>query len=437
MEFFKKRDVFIVSTAIAVLTAGVFFILAIKIFFATQTKTALENQNNALAPIASDVPLLPPSPSPLPSPIAPLPPLPPPAKLKNPPEIIKAVYITGWSAGSQSYLNYLTNLFETTEINAVVIDIKDYSGLVSYASGAPDAVKYNLYSYAISDIDSLVRFFHDKNIYVIGRISVFEDPAYAKARPELAIYDKEKDKEKTEDFQLNNSMELFNTLWKDNKGLLWLDPASKEVWDYNISIAEDAFYHGFDEINFDYVRFPSDGKTENMGFPVWDEKNSMSEVIKEFFLYLRNELEGKKISVDLFGQTTINRDDMGIGQILEDAFEYFDYISPMIYPSHYASGFAGFVNPAEHPYEVVKYSLDSAVLRENDFFGLSSVTESNNKIFKFRPWLQDFDLGADYTAEMVKQEIQATQDALGTDYKGFMLWSPSNIYTQGAILKFE
>ena len=128
---------------------------------------------------------------------------------------------------------------------------------------------------------------------------------------------------------------------------------------------------------------------------------------------------------------------MGIGQILENAFEYFDYISPMIYPSHYASGFAGFVNPAEHPYEVVKYSLDSAVLRENDFFGLSSVTESNNKIFKFRPWLQDFDLGADYTAEMVKQEIQATQDALGTDYKGFMLWSPSNIYTQGAILISE
>ncbi len=341
-------------------------------------------------------------------------------KLENPPEIIKAIYVTGWSAGSKNYLSYLSSVFESTEINAVVIDIKDYSGLVSYFAEVKEVKKYNLVNGAIYDIDSLVKFFHNKNIYVIGRISIFEDPAYAKARPELAIYD-----EKAQEF----------TLWEDYNGLNWLDPASKDVWDYNIALAKNAFFHGFDEINFDYIRFPSDGEIESAGFPVWDQKTSMASVIKEFFEYLRAELKGEVISADLFGQTTTSYNDMGIGQFLENAFASFDYISPMVYPSHYIGGFMGFENPAEYPYEVVKYSLDSAILRKNDFFGISSVTESDQKIFKFRPWLQDFDMGADYTSEMVRREIQAVKDSLKDDYCGFMLWNSSNIYTLEAVSK--
>lgn len=316
-----------------------------------------------------------------------------PQKLSNPPEIIKAVYVTGYSAGNKKYLNYLNDLFKNTEINAVVVDIKGSDGVITYPT-------------LVSDINVLVKFFHDKNIYVIGRIVIFEDPVYSKARPELAIYDK-----------------IKTALWKDNKGLSWLDPVSKEVWDYNVSLAKDAFLHGFDEINFDYVRFPSDGKVENMGFPFYDGKTAKSEIIKEFFNYLRQKLSGEKLSVDIFGQTTVNTDDMGIGQIIEDSFENFDYVSPMVYPSHYINGFIGFDNPAEHPYEVIKYSLDSAVKRKG------------NSLAKLRPWLQDFNMGADYTADMVKQEIKATQDALGDGFNGFMLWNPSNIYTTQAILK--
>jgi len=358
----------------------------------------------------------------------------PPKKLANPPEIIRAVYVTGWSAGNQKYLSYLTNLFETTEINAVVIDIKDYSGLVSYDSGAPEVKEYNLTNYAIFDIDSLVRFLHDKNIYVIGRISVFEDPAYAKARPELAIYDEAR----TAD---TGSL----VLWKDNNKLSWLDPASEDVWDYNVSIAKDAFFHGFDEINFDYVRFPSDGNMENIGFPVWDGLKLKQEVIKEFFQHVRAGLAGEKLSVDLFGQTTTNTDDMGIGQIIENAFENFDYVSPMVYPSHYVDGFMGFGNPAEHPYEIVKYSISTALARKKIFSGklvpaplepIPGVDEMIN-LSKFRPWLQDFNMGANYTADMVKAEIRAVEDSLGKEYSGFMLWSPSNIYTMGAVLKSE
>lgn len=416
-KIFLWRNVFILFIATVVFSAGVFSILLVdflseqneNISSVPQNETISDNQDLPDVLDSKD------SPPPLSEPASNLPSSPPPEKLANPPEIIKAVYVTGWSAGSKNYLNYLSNLFLNTEINAVVVDIKDYSGL---------------YAGAIYDIDSLIKFFHGKNIYVIGRISVFQDLSYAKARPELAVYDEKKSAERPEPGQ--------KVLWQDNKGLYWLDPASKDVWDYNISLAKDAFSHGFDEINFDYVRFPSDGEVENMGFPVWDQKSSMASVIENFFQYLRTNLADDppsreatarrgKISVDLFGQTTTSADDMGIGQVLENAFENFDYISPMVYPSHYVNGFAGFENPAEHPYEVVKYSLDAAVLRGNNFSG--------SKIFKFRPWLQDFDLGADYTAEMVKQEIQAVKDSLGDDFNGYMLWSPSNVYTLEAILK--
>lgn len=374
----------------------------------------------------------------------------PPQKLSNPPEIIKGIYVTGYSAGSKKYLDYLSGLFKNTEINAVVVNIKGSDGYATYNSGAPDVQKYGLYYSAIKDIDALVRFFHDKNIYVIGRIAVFEDPGFSKARPELAIYDKSKSA------LTDNSIELSDRLWKDNNGLSWLDPASKEVWDYNISLAKDALYHGFDEINFDYIRFPSDGNIKNMGFPVWDGKTSKADVIKSFFEYVHQQLAGDpppsrqggtsawrgKISVDLFGQTTTNTDDMGIGQVIEDAFENFDYISPMVYPSHYIDGFMGFDNPADHPYNIVNYEMSVALQREKTFLdklistpGVGTDVNATINLAKFRPWLQDFNMGAYYTAEKVEAEIKATQDALGNEYVGYMLWNPSNIYTEGAILK--
>ncbi len=347
-------------------------------------------------------------------------------KLENPPSIINAVYVTGWSAGSKSYLNYLTLLFKTTEINAVVVDIKNYSGLISYNSGAGEVKKYGIHDNAIPDINALVNFFHDQNIYVIGRISVFEDPAYSRVRPDLAIYNKIETKDPLNPASLEAGQRV---LWLDNHKLSWLDPASKEVWDYNVSLAKDAFLHGFDEINFDYIRFPSDGKIENMGFPQYDIKTPKHTVINNFFQYLRENLPGEKISVDLFGQTTVSKDDMGVGQLFEDSFNYFDYVSPMVYPSHYVNGFIGFENPADHPYEIIKYSMDNAVKRQTEYNNLQKTT------VKFRPWIQDFNMGAYYDAEKVKLEIKALKDSLGENYNGFMLWNPSNIYTKEAITK--
>jgi hypothetical protein len=359
-------------------------------------------------------------------------------KLQNPPEIIKAIYLTSWSSGNNKYVNgYLENIFKNTEINAVVIDIKDYTGYVSYNSKAEKVLEYKTYKNIIPDLDNLIRELHKKNIYVIARLSVFEDPALAIARPDLAVFDA----------SLPWPLVKKERLWKDNHGLYWMDPFSKEVQDYNISIAKDALSYGFDEINFDYIRFPSDGKTKNIMFPFWNGTTSRHLVIENFFKRIRQELGDAKLSVDLFGQASISYDDLGIGQIIEDSFDYFDYICPMMYPSHYAKNFIGYENPALYPYEVVKYSTDTALKRQNNYNKLKSLSVYNLEDSgleekdiikiksKIRPWLQDFNMGAIYTAEMVKEQITATKDALKENYTGYMLWNPSNIYKQGAITK--
>ncbi len=358
-------------------------------------------------------------------------------KLANPPAIIKAVYVTGWSAGSKNYLAYLDSLIDATQINAVVIDIKDNLGSVTYRTGAPKAKSYKAFWPQIPDIDALVTKLHSRGIYVIGRIAVFQDPILAKNRPDLAVYDTTKTIDPTHPI-----------VWQDNHGLSWMDPAAKEVWDYNIEIAKDAAAHGFDELNFDYIRFPTDGQN-TMGFPKWDQKTPRAAVIKSFFGALRQALPGMTISADLFGQTTTNTDDMGIGQILENTFGYFDYVYPMVYPSHYISGFMKFKNPADHPYEIVKNSLASALARQTVYEKIQAAKiaatplpsnsldhQSQVKVAtKIRPWLQDFNLGAIYDTGMVSKEIQGTTDATGNNFYGFLLWNPSNIYTQDAIAK--
>ena len=360
-------------------------------------------------------------------------------QLANPSKEIRAVYATGWSAGSASAVDRLIKLIDETELNAIVIDIKDYSGFLSYEidnliardSGALKEIR-------IVKPNTLIKKLHDKGIYVIARISVFQDSILSKAHPEWAL--------------ANN---LTNEPWTDKKGIRWMDAASKPVWDYTINIAKDALARGFDEVNFDYIRFPSDGKLDQIKYPSWDGIREKNLVLKDFFAYLRKNLGEAKLSADLFGLVTIDETDLGIGQIVEDAFPYFDYIAPMIYPSHYASGIFGYKNPADHPYEVIRESLlslnakikyfDTGFLAQNAtgtrLAGSTStlVASISNTIpkqnlkrrAKIRPWLQDFDLGATYTGEMVRAQITASEE-LGNS--GWMLWDPKNIYTRSALL---
>lgn len=355
--------------------------------------------------------------------------------LADPPTKIKAVYLTSWSAGNSAKINYLIDLARDTEINAVVIDIKDYSGFVAYDIQVPEVKKYQAQEIRIPFVNRLIKQLHDEGIYVIARITVFQDPRLVQARPDLAVKSKK-----------------TNKIWLDNKKLSWLDPDGQETWNYIIAIAKEAANRGFDELNFDYIRFPSDGEMNDLVFPFGDGQTSKEQTIKNFFQTLRRELNGIKISADLFGLTTVNQDDLGIGQVIEDAYENFDFVAPMIYPSHYAAGFLNYKNPAQYPYEVVKYSIEKALARlipsvkiGNEIATTTAVAIAQPKepiIFKakLRPWLQDFDLGADYNAAMVKKQMQAVADSLqicsstcAEAVSGWMLWNPSNNYTKGAL----
>jgi hypothetical protein len=331
------------------------------------------------------------------------------------PPAVKGVYMTSWVAGTSNLRKDIVKLIDDTEINSVVIDIKDYSGKIAIPIEDPDVTKFGGIEERIPDIKEFIGILHDKGIYVIGRVTVFQDPHLTKVRPDLAI------KKKSD-----------GSVWKDRKGISYLDPGFQEVWDYHIAIARASYELGFDEINFDYIRFPSDGDMRDIFFPKSENEvigelgKGKADVIERFFAYLSRNLKGSGIvtSADIFGMTTTNYDDLNIGQVLERTLPHFDYVAPMVYPSHYPPTFIGLANPAEHPYEVIKYSMDKAVGRA---LAASSTKE------KLRPWLQDFNLGADYTAELVRAQITATYDS-GLD--SFMIWDPANTYTKGALLPF-
>jgi len=344
--------------------------------------------------------------------------------LQNPPKTIKAIYSTAWSASSATKIDYFINLIKNTEVNAVVVDIKDYTGNLSYKADIDLVKQYDAIDVKINKPNALIKKLHDEGIYVIARMAVFQDPALAKARPDLALQSISK-----------------NTTWTDYKGISWVDQSSKEVWDYNLAIAKDALNRGFDEINFDYIRFASDGNMSDIKYPLYNSTVATKrQVMNSFFKYLRENLMGAKLSADLFGYTTLLKDDLGIGQNIEDAFPYFDYIAPMVYPSHYSKGFNGYTNPANYPYEVVFKSMVEANKRLNEFNNSTTTLKMVNT--QFRAWLQDFDLGADYDANKIRAQIQAVYDAATTtqisiDEAGWMLWSPSNVYTKDGLLPNE
>lgn len=311
-------------------------------------------------------------------------------QLKNVPDEINAIYLTAPYLSNENRLNKILLLADETEINAVVIDVKDFSGRIYLNIENNELNKYNALQSWVK-VDDIIKKLHEENIYIIARIAVFEDPILS----------------------LNEKLAIKNidgSVWKTYNGLSWTDPSSKDVWDYNILVAKEAWKMGFDEVNFDYIRFPTDGIIENIDYD-FNEKTK-TEIINEFYDYLRNELYDVIISADLFGLTTLVSD-IGVGQNIKDASKYFNYVCPMVYPSHYANDFDGFPNPSEHPYEIVFKSLNVA----------------NEEVNNIRPWLQAFDLlGYDYGREEIQEQIKASKDALLDNYSGYMLWNSQNIY---------
>lgn len=329
------------------------------------------------------------------------------------PEPLKSIYMSSWVAGTPSFRSKLVKLIEETELNAVVIDIKDYSGKISFLVEEEPFYSLKSSENRIRDIREFIASLHEKGIYVIGRISVFQDPHLAYSWPEEAV-------------RKNSNRE---EIWKDKKKLSWVDPGSERVWQYHLKLAKIAYEVGFDEVNFDYIRFPSDGDMKDIFYP-HSEGKVKKEVIKSFFEFLSENLitdeeERLIISADLFGMVTTNTDDLGIGQILEDGLLNFDFVAPMVYPSHFPNTWAGIPNPAQAPYEVIYKSMKRAVERA-EILGASPL--------KLRPWIQDFNLGAIYTKELVRAQIDATYDVGLTSW---MLWDPKNIYTKNALILNE
>ena len=325
---------------------------------------------------------------------------------KKPDQIeAKGIYLTAYSAGSPKKLDEMIDLIEKTELNAVVIDTKDYSGKLLYDSNIEIVNELNLENNQVGDLKAVINKLHEKGIYVIARQTVFQDPILAEKKPEWAI------------------KRAGGSLWRDYKGLAWVDPTMQEVWKYNIDIAKESIAFGFDEINFDYVRFPSDGNTRTAIYNDLGDKQKY-DVMRGFYTFLGEELKDEPAwtSLDMFGFVMEYHNGLSIGQRLEDAVDYVDYISPMMYPSHYPSGHLGLANPAAYPAPVIENGMQKGA----PYF--------EGKRAQARPWLQAFNIGATYDATRIRAQIDMVEKYSDA---GWLLWNASNRYSSAGLKLVE
>lgn len=305
--------------------------------------------------------------------------------------LAKGIYLTAHTVGLPERTHRLMSLVETTELNALVVDFKDDDGTLTHQAHA-------------DQLKDLLRRANRKGIYSIARIVTFKDPRAARSRPELAL------------------RRRSGTVWHDRTGAGWLDPSLRDTWEYNLALAQEAVSYGFQEIQFDYVRFPSDGDVSAIAYPNLGGLPKQ-EVIAQFLQWARERLasSGARVSADIFGLVTTVSDDMGIGQALERVASGVDIISPMVYPSHYSPGNYGLADPEASPYLTVRRGLEDGIRRLGQ-----------DKKGTWRPWLQDFSLRIDYTPEMVSQQIRAVEE-LGIGE--WLLWNPGNRYSTEALRK--
>lgn len=314
----------------------------------------------------------------------------------------RGVHFTGWTAGVTKARRRFAGEMKAAGFNAVVIALKDYDGH-EFVRGVPLAEKTGAFANAIPDLPLAVKDFKDLGIYAIARIAIFKDDHLARARPDLAVHFPD------------------GSIWTNDKGTAWVDPYQKEIWDYVIDIASRAAAAGFDEIQFDYIRFPSDGKTRQCRYSRKDHTAATASAnLREFLTVARARLKplGVKLSIDTFGLTTSVDNGMGIGQTLDQMADLVDFVSPMMYPSHYAHGEYGLRNPNRAPYETIHHGVKDALER------LGQRPES------LRPYLQDFSMGVKYTPAHVRAQILAAEEQ---GVRGWILWNAQNHYTWSAV----
>lgn len=323
------------------------------------------------------------------------------------PEHVRGLYVNAWAAGSRTRMTELLELARRTEINTLVIDIKDASGYVSHRSNVALANEIGATGeIRIRDLPGLLDQLGAEGIYPIARIVIVKDPILTAQRPELAIQD------------------TAGGVWVDSKGITWLNPYSTEVWRYHVDLAREVAAMGFPEIQWDYVRFP-DAPESDLARALYRgaQGRDRAEAIRGFLAYARANLADLQVrsTADVFGVTTSYRLDVGTGQVWEDLIDVVDVALPMVYPSHYWQGSFGYRHPNAYPYEVVHRAISDALRRSATVEGAGLT----------RPWLQDFSLGAPaYDAAEVRAQIQGTYDAGVYEW---VLWNPGSRYTAAAL----
>lgn len=335
------------------------------------------------------------------------------------PVAVKGIYLTAHVAGSESWLDSLLDQIQGTEINAVVIDVKDDSGRITYAMNLPVADEIDAVKEYIPDVEELIRKLKERDIYVIARVVAFRDPYLAEQRPEWSLKNAD------------------GSIFRDRKGLAWVNPYRQEVWDYLVNVGIEAGKAGFDEIQFDYIRFCTEKGIQNVVFDEAETKGrGKTDIITEFIDYAYDKLadEGIFVSADVFGAIIGSEEDSSsVGQIYGEMAKHLDYICPMIYPSHYGNGSFGVQYPDKQPYPVILGALQGsqAELKQYAREGVQQAV--------VRPWLQDFtasylDHYIRYGDEQVRAQIQAVYDA---GYDEWILWNASCNYHFGAMLSKE
>lgn len=323
-----------------------------------------------------------------------------PLQLNLQPFTPKALYLSYWAADSHTLRQHLQQLIAETGMNALVIDLKSSRGDIAFSSDSALARAVGAQKVrTLKDLSEFLNLLKQQGIYTIGRVVVFKDDALAKKRRDLA------------------ALTLDGYLWEDREKICWTDPFNAEVWNYNIDIAEEAAKLGFDEIQFDYIRFPA--KSDLM-FSRENTGENRVAAINGFLRQAKQRLAKYPVltSANIFGYICWKHLDEKIGQRLVDLADHVDYISPMLYPSGFPHGIPGYENPVANAYEVIAHSLQKA----QQLTGLPAV--------RFRPWLQAFkDYAFDrrrFTADEIHAQINAS-DASGSH--GWMLWNAASRFS--------
>ena len=321
--------------------------------------------------------------------------------LQREPVPIRALYVNRFAAQSWKKMHHLIGIADSTEINAFVIDVKDEFGL-NWHSSDPALQKNEGAMNKVHDMKALVDTLRAHDILPIARLVIFKDSVAARANPEHTI------------------RKADGTPWRDKKGITWVNPYSKAIWEYNLRAAEEAVRMGFGEVQFDYIRFPEPYKSlPPQVFPE-SEGRSKQDALQQFLVEARGRLNkmGVRLTTDIFGLVTTVKGPLEVGQEWERISPHVDVVLPMVYPSHYPHGSFGIPVPNADPYRTVFIAIRRAHARD-DALGIKTPEH-------VRPWLQAFTLGKpEYGPEQLEAQKRAVYDA---GYDGWVLWNPGTKY---------